>query len=284
MVLDYRHIELFGKKIFEKVVVTPPFKNPNPLQDEACLLYVLEGGNNSYSEQEHLIINQDEAGLMKCGNFLYDCIADKDTGNCGLLAIHFYPEVLKKIYEKDLPVFLTKGEKPSFTHNSAVVKSSQPLKNYIDSIAYYLDSPKLFTEDLIILKLKEIILILLETKGSPRILEIIHNLFSPKSVALREVVESHVFSPITIADLALLSNQSLASFKRKFREIYNDSPANYIRNRRLEKAAQMLLSTNEPVSGIAYDCQFNNVAHFSTAFKAKYHQSPAEYRKSQLQN
>ena len=76
-------------------------------------------------------------------------------------------------------------------------------------------------------------------------------------------------------------NNSLASFKREFKKIYEDSPANYMKNRRLKKAAELLIVSDERVSSIAQDCQFGDTVHFSSSFKAKYKLSPSEYRLSQ---
>ena len=263
-------------------VVTPPFKNPNPLPNEACFLYVLEGENHSYSEEAHLHLQQDEGVLMKCGNYLYEGVGDQKSGQFGLLAVHFYPEVLKEIYGREIPDFLKSGATPpstSMTH----IKANFLIRKFVDEILYYLDAPELHTDELVTIKLKEIILLLLKTENADRVLEIIQNFFSPRIFSLKEVVESHIFSALAIGDLASLCNLSLASFKRDFQKAYHDSPANYIKNRRLEKAAELLLISNEPVSSIAYDCQFNNVAHFSSSFREKYGLSPTEYRLSQSQ-
>ncbi len=281
MIIEHRTINLFGKKVFEKAVVTPPFKNLNPLPNEACFLYVLEGGNNSYSEEEHIVLHQDEAVLMKCGNYMYDGIADNTTGRCGIIAIHFHPEVLEKIYKKEIPAFLKKKEPFPFRANMVAVKSEILINKYIESLLFYFENPSLVNEELLILKFKEIILLLLNTNDASAIIEIMHNLFSPKSFSLKQMVEAHIFSPITIPDLAQLTNNSLSSFKREFKKIYHDSPANYLKIRRLEKAAELLIVSNESVSSIAYDCQFNDIAHFSNSFKTKYDCSPTQYRLDQ---
>ena len=284
MVIEHRIINLFGKKVFEKAIVTPPFKNPNPLPNEACFLYVLEGGNNSYSEEEHITLQQDEAVLMKCGNYMYEGIPDKDTGRGGIVAIHFHPEVLEKIYKNEVPAFLKKKELIPFRANMVAVKSEILINKYIESLLFYFENPGLVNEALLILKFKEIILLLLNTKDAPAIIEIMHNLFSPKSFSLKQMVEAHIFSPITIPDLARLTNNSLSSFKREFKKIYHDSPANYIKIKRLEKAAELLTVSDESISSIAYDCQFNDIAHFSNSFNAKYKCSPSQYRLDQSHN
>lgn len=283
MLIEHRTINLLGEKVFEKAVITPPFKKLNPLPNEACFLFVLEGHNNSYSEEEHIMIHQDEGVLMKCGNYIYDVMPDKETGRCGIVAIHFYPEVMKKIYEKEIPAFLKNREQLSFRSNMTRIRSNVLINKYMDSLLFYFENPILVNEELLILKFKEIVLLLLNTKDAPAVIEILHNLFSQKSFSFKEVVEAHIFSRLTIADLARLTHHSLASFKREFKRIYNDSPANYIKNRRLEKAAKLLAVSDERISSIAIDCQFKDTAHFSSSFKEKYNVSPSTYRMSQLQ-
>ncbi len=283
MIINHDTINLFGKKIFEKAIVKPPFKNLNILSNEACFLHVLEGENASYSEEEHLIVHQHDAVLMKCGKYIYEGKPDAISGNFGLIAIHFYPEILLKIYKHDIPEFLKSGKNTPFKRNMALVKSDHLIQKYIEGLLFYIENPEMVTEELIVLKIKEIILLLLNSKNGPAILNIMYNLFANKDFSFNEIVEAHIFSPITISDLANLTNRSLASFKREFRNVYHDSPANFIKNKRLEKAAVILRMTENSISSIAYDCQFNNLAHFSTAFKAKFNVTPSVYRMSQKQ-
>ena len=163
----------------------------------------------------------------------------------------------------------------------SLVKSSVLVKKYIESLLFYFENPVLVSEELMILKLKEIILLILNTEDAPAIIEIMHNLFSPKEFSFKDIIESHILSPLNSSDLAQLSNKSLASFKREFKKIYDDSPANYIKNKRLEKAAELLIVSDIPISSIAYDCLFNDIAHFSSSFKTKYKLTPSQYRLSQ---
>lgn len=267
--------------VFETAIVKPPFKSLHQLDNEACFLYVLEGSNNHYSEEGHINYNKDEAVLMKCGNFIFDITPDKDTGKGGIVAIHFYPDVLKKIYDNEIPEFLKNKKKLPYQTNMSLVKSNVLVKKYIESLLFYFENHALVTEELMILKLKEIILLLLNTEDAPAIIEIMHNLFSPRVFSFKNIIESHIFSPLSIGDLSQLTNYSLASFKREFKKIYNDSPANYIKNRRLEKAAELLIVSSIPISSIAYDCLFNDIANFSSSFKTKYNRTPSQYRLSQ---
>jgi transcriptional regulator GlxA family with amidase domain len=60
--------------------------------------------------------------------------------------------------------------------------------------------------------------------------------------------------------------------------LYHDSPANYIKTKRLERAAELLLASNERITDIAFDCGFNDVANFTKSFHGKYGVTPTSYR------
>jgi len=79
--------------------------------------------------------------------------------------------------------------------------------------------------------LKEIVLLLLQTQESSNLNEIARSLFSDRTFSFEEVIQANLYEPLHLNRLAAMTNNSLASFKRKFKKIYNDSPANYIRQK-----------------------------------------------------
>ncbi|MGH1336576.1 MAG: helix-turn-helix domain-containing protein [Aureispira sp.] len=276
MIIDYKTLELFGKMIFETVTLEPPFKKTNPMPNEACFLYIIEGEYDSTSEKEQLRIQTEESVLMKCGNYLSSMLQSKQSEKYQALAVHFYPEVLLKIYENKLPSFLK--EKQSEEIGMSKLNSDILIRKYIESILFYFENPNLVNEDILILKLKEIILLLKQTKNAPAIHNILSNLFTPSSYLFREVIEAHYFSNISLEELAQLTNQSLSTFKRAFKKLYKTSPATYLRDKKLEKAVELLETTNWRATDIAYDCGFGDVSHFSKTFKNKYGVSPTAYK------
>jgi AraC-like DNA-binding protein len=279
MLINHDTLSLYGEKIFEKAQFKPPFKRPNHLSNEACYLHVLEGGHNHYSATERIEAEKDGGIFMKCGNFIFEPVADKATGEAKLIAIHFFPEVLKKLFKDNPPEFL-------FTDNRNIeadmtnISSNKIISHYIESISLLFDNVTLADESILELKLKEIILILSKIDASG-VNQILHNLFNPTTVIFKDVIEAHLFSDLSVEDLAELTNNSLTSFKRKFNKIYNASPAYYIKNKRLEKAAKLLKITNKSISDISFECAFNDLAHFSNSFKSKYNLAPSAYRMDQ---
>ncbi len=281
MIIEYKTIELFGKVLFEKVTLTTPFRKPNPMLNEACFLYIIEGEYNSISGLEKLRVRQEESVLMKCGQYLSQMFGS-GTRKYQAVAVHFYPDILRKIYDNQLPAFLTASPARNCNAGMGKLGSDTLINKYIEGILFYFKNPSLVNEEILILKLKEIVLLLNQTQNAPAIHSILANLFNPTSYALREIVESHIYSNLTLSELARLSNKSLASFKREFRKVYQVAPATYIRNKKLAKARQVLALPAVRITDVAYDCGFSDIAHFSKLFKQRFGLSPTDWRLSQI--
>lgn len=71
----------------------------------------------------------------------------------------------------------------------------------------------------------------------------------------------------TIADAVHLSPKYLA---RCFRETLGITPMAYVRRYRLERARDQLVTTDQPITRIAHGAGFQDVAHFSRAFRTQY--------------
>ncbi|WP_219835770.1 AraC family transcriptional regulator [Paenibacillus sp. R14(2021)] len=86
-------------------------------------------------------------------------------------------------------------------------------------------------------------------------------------------------SPVTLQDLAYLSGRSLSTFKREFQALYNTSPLQWIRGKRLDMARDMLTHTSMSVTDVCFTTGFENVAHFSKVFKERFGVSPSAVKK-----
>lgn len=96
---------------------------------------------------------------------------------------------------------------------------------------------------------------------------------------LKEVIETNIqkteLSPDFIASELGLSRSALYS---KVKRVDGMSLADYVRNRRLEKAAELLVTTVLTVQEVIIETGFTNASHFSKIFRMKYGMSPFEYR------
>ncbi len=281
MILDHKQFDLYDKMIFERAVLKAPFNIPNAMPNEACFLYVLEGSQNIHSAIHKELLKQKDAVLMKCGLYFGEWLSSASYSQCEAIAVHFYPEVLKKIYESEIPDFIKKYKKADNQVHLLKVMNNTLIDNYIISMRFYFDNPQLVDEELIKLKLKELILLLVKTEKAQSIMEVISGLFSPREYTFKEIIEAHVFSNLSVDELSQLANLSVSSFKREFTRIYNDSPAHYLRNRKLGRAAELLAISDLRISDIAFECGFADVAHFSSSFLEKFNTTPSQYRLDQ---
>jgi len=277
MLLNQDILNLYGEKLFERARVTPPFKRANHLSNEACLLFFSEGGNNHYSQSERLTVTTGDGILMKCGNFFFDLIPDEESGNAEMIAIHFFPKVLKQVFKNAPPKFLAESDKSGSNQYMTQINGDQVLAAYMESIMLLFKNPSLADEEVLTIKLKEIVLILSKMDNSG-VRQILRNLFNPSSVAFKQTIEAHLFSQLSIDDLASLTNNSLSSFQRQFKKLYKTTAANYIKNKRLEKSAELLKISDLSITEISDECIFSDIAHFSNSFKEKYNFTPSEYR------
>jgi AraC family transcriptional regulator, exoenzyme S synthesis regulatory protein ExsA len=281
MILEHKQIDLYNKMIFERAVIKAPFTVPNAMPNEACFLYVLEGSQRLHSANQRELVKSKDAVLMKCGMYFGEWLSSSDYIQCEAIAVHLYPEVLKKIYESEIPDFIKQYRKLDNTNQLYKVTDNALIDNYIRSMLFYFENPQLVDEELIKLKVKELILLLLKTEKANSIMEVISGLFSPREYSFKEVVEAHICSNLSIEELAQLTNLSVSSFKREFAKIYNDTPAHYFKTRRLEKAAELLIISELRISEIAFDCGFSELAHFSNSFQEKFNTSPSQFRLNQ---
>lgn len=271
-------IELFGKPLFNKVAIPHPLKLATPMrEDEAAFVYVLQGGCINYTETEELKLTAGQAVLAKCGNSTFSTLKTEGEPEYQAIVVKFHKEVLEKLYENS-PSPLLKKASHELKVNMAFVETTALIEQYVNSLIAYFENPGLVNEDLLRLKLNELLLLLLQGNNAPEVLGIMHHLFEKKTFEFKEVVKNHVCSSLSIEELAQLTNHSLSAFKRKFHQVFNDTPQRYIINQRIEKVAEILPVSNEPISNIAYDCEFKTLAHMSRVFKAKYGVSPSEYR------
>jgi transcriptional regulator GlxA family with amidase domain len=174
-----------------------------------------------------------------------------------------------------MPAFLKAPETKSYFQK---VVTSDVVKKFVESLYFYFENPSLVSDELLELKIRELFLLLVQTKNAESVVALFSDLFTPRTLSLKEVVRSHLFSSLSIEDLAHLSNLSVSTFNRTFQSLFNDTPANYIKMKRLDRAKELLDISSLSISEIAFQTCFTDVAHFSRSFKTVHHYSPTEYR------
>jgi AraC-like DNA-binding protein len=120
--------------------------------------------------------------------------------------------------------------------------------------------------------------LLRQTENSVTIADLFGRLFTPGEANLKDIMRVHLFSDLTISELATISGKSLSAFKREFRTVFKETPASYIQKKRIEKAKRLLEISTHSISEICFQAGFNDVSHFGKVFKRHLGVAPAVYR------
>jgi ABC-type sugar transport system substrate-binding protein/AraC-like DNA-binding protein len=96
----------------------------------------------------------------------------------------------------------------------------------------------------------------------------------------KEVVERRLDnSDVSVEDLAADMNLSRVQLYRKVKAVSGSSPVELLRTARLNRAYQLLITTDKSVSEIAYDVGFTAPSYFTKCFKETYGMLPGDVKK-----
>ena len=272
---DVKIIEYKGKPLFQSAKMASAKNLKSSLRDMACFIYVVKGSGELIESNGTHTINQNEALVKSCGNFISSYLEDNDGNDFETTVIYFYPEIVKEIYGDMDPESLK-------THTPRKIIGNQLVEKFIHGLHLYFENEELVDEEILRHKLKELIIILLKSNYFESVVDLFSELFSPKEKTFRQIVENNLFSDISIDQLAFLTHRSLSTFKRDFKKEFDDTPARFIKKSRLEKAAELLRNTDQSISHIAFDCLFQDLSTFSSVFRSHFNASPTEYRLNQM--
>lgn len=93
-------------------------------------------------------------------------------------------------------------------------------------------------------------------------------------------MREHLYEDLSREELARVVAINPAYLSRLFRKETGMSPMDYLQQEKMRKAEELLLHTQETVSGIAQRFNYSNFSHFSKLFRKQYGLNPQEYRKA----
>ena len=253
MITDYQQFELFGKSTFIKAEVRPPYRFVYEMPESACFYYLEGTDGQLYSPEQAIDTPAKNGFLMQCGRSYLANIVDHGTeATCVGFSVHFHADVLERVFAHELPELLRLVDRvpPAPVRR---VRRTQLLDRYIDNLRFYFDHPDLVSEDLLQLKLKELILMLARTEEVDGVRRLIGELFTSGQADFRRLIDTHLYHPISVPELAQLAAMSLSTFKRTFQRQYAAPPARYLRQRKLARAAQLLRNADLRISQVCYD-------------------------------
>ena len=95
----------------------------------------------------------------------------------------------------------------------------------------------------------------------------------------RDHIDRHYAEPIDLDTLARIAGLSKYHFLRLFRMTYGRTPAAYLSERRVERAQDLLRTTNLTVTEVCIAVGFASLGSFSSRFSAVTGETPRDFQK-----
>ncbi len=99
---------------------------------------------------------------------------------------------------------------------------------------------------------------------------------------VKEFIDESLDSRIRLSDCASKVRLSNSHFSRAFKTTFGTTVCRYIRSRRVERAKQLMLHSQQPLSQIALACGFADQAHYCRVFRDVVGTSPNTWRRQSL--
>ncbi|PWG82208.1 AraC family transcriptional regulator [Pararcticibacter amylolyticus] len=192
-----------------------------------------------------------------------------EKGEFKSLSVYLDQETLRKLSEE----WKIQPDKVKDSAHSVITLRDHVLyKSYMDSLLVYLQLPEDEQQIIMDLKVREAVQLLL--KVNPEVKNVLFDFTEPGKIDLEAFMIQNYHFNVSLDRFAYLTGRSLATFKRDFQKIFHVSPHRWLQERRLKEAFFLLAEKKRNVSEIYQDLGFENLSHFSYAFKKHFGMAP----------
>ena len=112
------------------------------------------------------------------------------------------------------------------------------------------------------------------------LLSYLYSLGNVSRDSIHQVMQNNFAYNLSLPDYAMLCCKSTSTFKRDFKKHFNETPARWIMNKRLDMAKELLENTSLTIIDVGMECGFENPSHFSRVFKGKTGIAPLQFRQN----
>ena len=147
------------------------------------------------------------------------------------------------------------------------------LESCLASLIPYFDL-KDIPENIASLKITEAISILRAIDND--IDNVLANFEEPGKIDLVSYMEKNFMFNMPAEKFGYLTGRSITTFKRDFKKAFNTTPQRWLTQKRLELAHYQFVEKHKKPIDVCYEVGFENLSHFSHAFKKHFGYAPTE--------
>lgn len=187
---------------------------------------------------------------------------------CVAISVIFRKDRLEKYY---------KGIKPAAgrNHEPLIFANHLLLQSLFNSLQPYFDLADALPPDIAAFKVEEAIRILRVI--NPAADGLLGYFEAPGKLDLVTFMEQNFRFKLSLEKFGYLTGRSLTTFKKDFKNAFNTSPGRWLTHKRLELAHYLIVEQGRKPLEVYLDTGFENLSHFSFAFKKQYGYPPGRF-------
>lgn len=245
------------------------FKEGESFVTDHIFSYIISGTQEVWSGNETYLFKAGDYRFFR-RNQLTKYVKRPDQHGFKSIAVHIDQHTLQemaKLYGDD-------RNTPYIGKDIALLPPNIYLENYVNSLTPYLQGSASYQAPLINLKTKELVLLLIQTV--PGIRQVLFDFDEPGKIDLVSFMNTQYRYNVGLDRMAYLTGRSLSTFKREFKKTFNTTAGRWLTKKRLEEAHYLIAQKGKTASEIYLDLGFEDLSHFSTAYKKVFGKSPSQ--------
>ena len=123
MTLAHPKFKYQDQFIIEKMKIRAPYQYEAMFQNTGCFIYFKGDRPTILTSEMNMTLKSNEAILLKCGTHFIDILKKTDNEEVEVIAVHLFPEILKKLYVGKLPAIIEQQTK----NRSSQVGTQKPI-------------------------------------------------------------------------------------------------------------------------------------------------------------
>jgi len=235
--------------------------------DDHLLVWLLSGETKIIQAEDSFTFGAGSTFLIPRNQLATIINYPKDGMPHKAVAMHLSTDRLRKFYTGQQVT-----PKASSTSTIYIFPPHPLLESCLASLIPYFDMQDNFPERIAELKITEAISILRTIDKETD--NILANLEEPGRIDLLTFMEKNFMFNMPLEKFGYLTGRSLTTFKRDFHKAFHTTPQRWLTKKRLGLAHYQLAEKNKKPTEVYLETGFENLSHFSFAFKKHFGYTP----------
>ena len=234
--------------------------------DQHMLVWFISGQTKIVQAEHSYVFDAGDIFLIPRNQLATVLNYPKDGLPHKTVVMHLTTETLRRYYAQ-----VHTGSPNKVSQKIRVFRNHPLLESCLASLIPYFDMEKL-PENIATLKITEAITILRTI--DPEMDGVLANFEEPGKIELATFMEKNFMFNMPLEKFGYLTGRSLTTFKRDFKRAFNSTPQKWLMQKRLELAHYKLVEKKIKPIDVCYEVGFENLSHFSFAFKKHFGYAP----------